>query len=101
MRCWFSMGKQYGREPYKRLSTVLTRRLEVCWMALDQRASPSRTSTWRSGQPLNAGAIDGQATNLSLNLSSPKSIPERKNLSLNFAIDKFNAKFCHLARSDP
>ena len=85
MRCWFSMGKQYGREPYKRLSTVLTRRLEVCWMALNQLASPSRTSTWRSGQPLNAGAIDGQATNL----------------SLNFAIDKFNAKFCHLARSDP
>ena len=31
------------------------------------------------------GAIDGQATNL----------------SLNFAIAKFNAKFCHLARSDP
>ena len=101
MRCWFSMGKQYGREPHKRLPTASSRRLEVCWMALDQLASPSRTSTWRSGQPLNAGAIDGQATNLSLNLSSPKSIPERTNLSLNFAIDKFNAKFCHLARSDP
>ena len=57
MRCWFSMGKQYGREPHKRLPTASSRRLEVCWMALDRRASPSRTSTWRSGTPRGANAV--------------------------------------------
>ena len=48
-------------------------------------ASPSRSSMSCALGGIVRGAIDGQATNL----------------SLNFAIDKFNAKFCHLARSDP
>ena len=49
MRCWFSMRKQYGQEPQRRLPTASSRRLEVSCVALDRRASPSRTSTWRSG----------------------------------------------------
>ena len=31
----FSMGKQYGQEPHRRIPS---RRLEVCWTALDRRA---------------------------------------------------------------
>ena len=86
MRCWFSMGKQYGREPSKRLSTVLTRRLEVCWMALDHIASPSRTSTssargscisWRDRRA-------GDKFKLKFVLSE-----------IDSGEDKFKLKFCH------
>ena len=85
MRCWFLMRKQYGQEPHRRLPTASSRRLEVSCVALDRRASPSRSSMSCALGGIVRGAIDGQATNL----------------SLNFAIDKFNAKFCHLTRSDP
>ena len=31
MRCWFSMGKQYGREPYKNHSAR-------CWFSMGKQA---------------------------------------------------------------